>query len=253
MAEPKNILITGASSGLGEALALAYSMAGVTLFLSGRHAERLEAVARQTRQRGAKTETAVLDVTDEQAMKEWIERADDLAPLDLVIANAGVSAGTGKGEESEAQAKEIFATNLYGVFYTIWPIVERMKKRGQGQIALMSSLAGFRGIPGAPSYAASKAAVRVYGEALRGELATHGVKVNVICPGFVKTRMTDVNDFPMPFLMSAERAAQIMKRGMASNKPRIAYPWQMAAVVGLLTALQLRWTDALFAKLPRKG
>jgi len=248
----RHILITGASSGLGAALAAAYSEHGVTLFLAGRNEQRLQETAAQVQERGAKAHTKIIDVTDAQAMAAWINEVDAACPLDLVIANAGISAGTGKGDETAAQSRAIFDTNVFGVFNTVHPVVSLMKRRGWGQIAIMSSLAGFRGIPGAPSYVASKAAVRLFGEALRGELAPLGVKVNVICPGFVKTPMTDVNTFPMPFVMEAPRAAQIIKKGLVRDKARISFPWPMSVIIWVLAALPLFLTDPLLERLPRK-
>ncbi len=248
----KNILITGASSGIGAALALVYAEEKACLFLAGRNDNRLQHTAAQVIAKGGQAHVKVIDVTDSTAMRTWIEEVDHTHPLDLVIANAGISAGTGKGDESEEQNAAIFATNVHGVFNTLHPIIPRMKKRQAGQIAIMASLAGFFGIPGAPSYAASKAAVRVYGEGLRGDLAPHGVKLSVVCPGFVQTPMTDVNNFKMPFLMSADRAAQITKKGLEKNKARIAFPLRFAALIWLVAALPPAWTDALFAKLPKK-
>lgn len=247
-----HILITGASSGLGAALALAYAKEGHKLALGGRDKPRLEVIAQDARDLGAEVTTHIVDVSNAWDMEDWLKQADDAAPLDLVIANAGISAGTGKGGESKAQALEIMDVNVHGVLNTIFPILPRMKKRGAGQLAIMSSLAGFRGLPGAPAYGASKAAVRVYGEALRGELAAYGVKVNVICPGFVKTPMTDVNNFKMPFLMNTDQAAQIMKKGLAKNKARITFPWRMAALVWVLSSLPASWSDRLIGRLPRK-
>lgn len=253
MRSPKYILITGASSGLGAALARAYARRGVVLFLLGRDEARLQACLEKVEALGAKGSIKVLDVTDGPALRAWIEQTDKAYPLDLIIANAGISAGTGKGEEGEEQSKSIFATNLHGVLNTVFPVLPLMKKRRRGQIAIMSSLAGFRGIPGAPSYAASKAAVRVYGEALRVEMAPFGIEVNVICPGFVQTPMTAVNDFHMPFLLSDDKAATIMKRGLEANKARIAFPLPMAFIIWLIAALPVALTDWLFAKLPKKG
>lgn len=252
MVLPQTILITGASSGLGAALALDYAASDKTLFLSGRDGARLEAVAEKAREKGAKVQAQKIDVTDRKAMKEWIEACDADAPLDLVIANAGISAGTGGGEETEAQAAAIFATNVGGVLNTIFPVLPLMKMRRRGQIAIMASLAGFRGLPGAPAYCASKAAARVYGESLRSEMAAYGVAVNVICPGFVKTPMTDVNGFKMPFLMEAEKAARIIRRGLSQNKARIAFPWPMVALVWLFAALPAGLTDRFLARLPKK-
>jgi short-subunit dehydrogenase len=247
------ILITGASSGIGEALALAYAGAGVRLALTGRDVARLDAIADACRARGARVETARLDVADGAAMQTQLTRWDDFEPIDFVIANAGISAGTGGGGETEAQLRAITAVNVDGVINTVAPLLPRMIARGRGQLALMSSLAGFRGVAGAPAYCASKAWVRVYGESLRLEHAPQGIRVSVICPGFVRSRMTAVNKFPMPFLMDAERAARIIQRGLAANRGRIAFPWPMVAAVWLFNTLPVRLTDALLTLLPRKG
>ena len=126
---PRSILITGASSGLGEALARAYAGPGVTLALSGRDGRRLEAVAEACRALAAEVTAEVVDVTERDAMGRWIEAADDARPLDLVIANAGISAGTGGTDDPEAQARAIFAVNLTGVLNTVHPVVARMRAR----------------------------------------------------------------------------------------------------------------------------
>jgi short-subunit dehydrogenase len=247
-----HILITGASSGIGEALALAYAASDVQLALTGRNAARLQAIAEACRARGAAVESAVLDVADRAAMADRLTRWDDATPIELVIANAGISAGTGAGQETEAQLRAIADVNVGGVMNTVAPLLPRLIARRRGQIALMSSLAGFRGVAGAPAYCASKAWVRVYGESLRLELAAHGIGVSVICPGFVRSRMTAVNKFPMPFLMDTERAARIIQRGLSANRGRIAFPWPMAAAVWFLNALPARVADALLTGLPRK-
>ncbi len=247
------ILITGASSGIGAALALAYAGPGAVLALGGRDGERLAAVAAECRALGARVQAETIDVTDRQALAAWIGRADDMAPLALVIANAGISGGTGEGDESEAQARRILAVNVDGVLNTVHPALERMRPRRAGHIAIMSSLAAFRGFPGAPAYCASKAAVRVLGESLRGSLHTSGIGVSVICPGYVESRMTAVNRFAMPMLMPADRAARIIRRGIAANRGRIAFPWPVYAAVRLLAGLPTAWTDPLLRRLPRKG
>ena len=250
---PTSILITGASSGIGAALARAYAAPGVRLALSGRNEARLTMVAGLCRGAGAEVTAALRDVTDAEAMAAWIAELDQQRPLDLVIANAGISAGTAGGGEDRAQSEAVFAVNLDGVRNTVLPAIERMRARGHGQIALMSSLAAFRGFPGAPAYCASKAAVRIWGEALRGALAGQGVGVSVICPGFVRSRMTEVNDFPMPFLMDAERAAAIIRRGLARNRGRIAFPWPTYFWAWLLGALPTPLTDRLLRQMPRKA
>jgi short-subunit dehydrogenase len=157
------------------------------------------------------------------------------------------------GGESAAQLRRITDVNVTGVINTVAPLLPRLVGRRRGQIALMSSLAGFRGFAGAPAYCASKAWVRVYGESLRTELATQGIGVSVICPGFVRSRMTAVNRFPMPFLMDGERAARIIQRGLAKDRARIAFPWPMASAVWLLATLPAALTDAVIRRLPRKG
>ncbi|CCG40376.1 SDR family NAD(P)-dependent oxidoreductase [Magnetospirillum molischianum] len=252
-ADPAAILITGASSGLGAAMAQGYARVGVTLFLTGRDESRLAKVAQDCRERGADVSAETLDVTDSDALAAWIEACDRRRPLDLVIANAGISAGTADGTEGVDQTRAIFAVNLNGVVNTVMPAVAVMRPRRRGQIAIMSSMAGFRGIGGAPAYCASKAAVRVWGEALRGALASDGLAVSVICPGFVATPMTDVNRFTMPLLMEADAAARLIRRKLATNTGRIAFPWPMAALSWIAAALPDALADRLTRRLPAKG
>ncbi len=252
MQNPKSIVITGGSSGIGAALAQRYALPGRFLALSGRNSERLEAVAERCRAAGAEVETAVLDVSDRESLEAWLAGIDRHHPLELVIANAGVSAGTGEFGEDAGQARQIFMVNVDGVVSTVQAALSLMRPRRRGQVAIMSSLAAFRGFPGAPAYCASKAAVRVWGEALRGMVAGDGLGVSVICPGYVKSRMTAVNDFPMPFLMEAERAAKIIQRGLAANKARIIFPRRLFAAVWLLALLPPGWTDPLLKRLPEK-
>ena len=252
MRDPRSILITGASSGIGEALASAYAAPGVRLALGGRDAGRLEAVAAGCRARSAEVAAVVIDVTDRAAMARWLEDCERARPIDLVIANAGIGAGTEEGAESEAQTRDIFAVNLDGVLNTVLPLIPRFLARGRGQIALMSSLASFRGFPGAPTYCASKAALRVWGEGLRGDLRSRGVEVSVICPGFVVSRMTARNKFRMPFLMPADRAAAIVRRGLSRDRGRIAFPFPMYFAVWLAGTLPPILTDPLFWRLPKK-
>ncbi len=249
---PRSILITGASSGIGEALARAYAAPGVALALAGRDQARLAAVAAACRALGAVVRAEALDVCEREPLAAWIAEADGAAPLDLAIANAGVSAGTGSGVETAAQARRLLNTNVGGVVDTVLPAVALMRLRGHGQIAIMASLAAFRGFPGAPAYCAGKAAVKVWGEALRGELHEAGIGVSVICPGYVKSRMTAGNSFHMPLLMEADRAARIIRRGLARNRARIAFPWRLYAAVWLISALPQSLTDPLLRRLPKK-
>lgn len=252
MKDPKSIVITGGSSGIGEALARAYAAPGVFLGLTGRDRERLDRVAEACRSAGAEVVTAVLDVRDAEALAAWLAELDRARPLELVVANAGVSAGTGSFGETAEQARAILSVNVDGVVNTCLAAAELMRPRGRGQLAIMSSLAAFRGFPGAPAYCASKAAVRVWGEALRGMLHAQGLQVSVICPGYVESRMTAVNDFPMPLLMEAGRAAGIIRRGLAADRARIVFPRRLYAAVWLLGLLPPAWTDPLLRRLPEK-
>lgn len=246
----RSILITGASGGIGAALAQAFAAPGVHLALGGRDPARLEGVADACRRAGALGQGESVDVTDRAAMTKWVLGVDRGAPLDLVIANAG-TAGPG-GDGGPEAARTIFAVNLDGVLNTILPILPAMAARGCGQLALMSSLAGFRGLPSAPAYCASKAAVRVWGEALRGRLGRQGITVSVICPGFVRTPMTAGNPFPMPLIMAPERAAAIIRRGLLRRRARIAFPLPLYWGVRLLQALPPGLADRRLARLPDK-
>lgn len=247
------IVITGASSGIGAALARAYAVTGHTLALTGRDETRLAAVAQACRTSGAEVEYAALDVTDRAALANWLVASDARQPIDLLIANAGISAGTGEAGETVEQAERIFAVNLTGVLNTLHPVIPLMQQRGRGKIALMASLAGLRGLPTAPAYSASKGAVRLYGEGLREALAPSGISVSVICPGFIRTPMTAVNKFPMPFLMDVDQAARRIKSGLTRKKARIAFPGVLYTAVWLLAALPVSWGDCLLRRLPGKA
>ncbi|MBU6474528.1 MAG: SDR family NAD(P)-dependent oxidoreductase [Alphaproteobacteria bacterium] len=253
MAKDKVILITGASSGIGRALALALAAPETTLLLTGRNAAKLDETARLCRAKGATAETSVIPVTDRAAFEKQVLDWDNARGIDVVIANAGVSGGTSMDDaQNEAQLREIFDINLTGTFNTVNPLIPRFQTRKSGHIVLMSSMAGFRGMPNAPAYSTSKVAVRAYGDALRPLLKKDGVTVSTIFPGFIKTPMTDVNNFKMPFLMDVDKAAEIIKRGIDGKKAAIAFPWQMHAFCWLLGALPRRLGDWILSHAPQK-
>ncbi len=256
MRDPSCVVVTGASSGLGEVLALAYAAPGKLLALTGRNRERLDHVATSCRAKGAETIADIVDVRDAEAMATWLNEVNAYRPIDLVIANAGVSPGTSGMTEHSDQVRAIFEINLGGVVNTVQPAIELMKAnptsaRPRGQIAIMASMAAYVGFPGAAAYSATKGAVRIWGEALRAELHGDGIEVTVIAPGYVRSRITDHNTYRMPMFMEADRAARIMMRGLARNKPVVAFPLPIYAAVRLLAMLPRRLTDPLFRRATR--
>jgi short-subunit dehydrogenase len=252
----RDVLITGASSGLGRALAEASAAPGVRLHLSGRDAGRLEAAAAACRARGAEVAPRVIDVRDADAMEGWIREAPR---LDLVIANAGVSAGTGGGQEPPAQSRRIFDINVTGVLNTALPALERMALQPpgpdgvRGRVAVIASIAAFVAAPGAPAYCATKSAVQRWAEALDGTERGRGLRLHAVCPGYVRTPMTAGNAFPMPFLMSPEEAARRTLRGIAAGRVRVTYPLPLYLAARLVGALPPALRNAVFGRLPAKA
>lgn len=224
------VVITGASSGIGRALALHYAKAGVVLGLAGRDPERLEDVCRACTARGAKVVSGLFDIRDRQAVSDWLLALDDAGPVTLLVANAGIAGGTQQdgGREDAAPAAAQIEVNLQGVLNTVHPLLPRMAARGRGQIALMSSIAALVPLPDSIAYGASKAAVLYYGRALRQNLAGTGLRISVICPGFVTSPMSARYSGWKPLEMSAERAAAIVARGLRRNRPVIAFPRSLA-------------------------
>lgn len=241
-----SIVLTGASSGIGEALALDYAAPGVALALTGRDAERLGAVVAGCRAKGATVVAETIDVTDRERFLPWLTAFDAAHPVDLVIANAGISIDKDNSSLDDFSIiRKTLDVNINGVLNTVEPLLHPMMTRKRGQIGIVSSLAGFIGLPYSASYNASKAAVRVWGESIRYVLKKDGIGVSVICPGFVVSRITAEAPFPMPFLMSSARASSIIRRGLAANKPRIAFPIGTKAGVWLGSVLPGGWTARL--------
>ncbi len=222
----RHVLITGATSAIGGALAILYAEPGVTLHLHGRDTDRLGEVAEQCRSRGAGVVTQRLDVRDLSAVRQWLEA---LGPLDLVIITAGLNAHVGSSGEAEslADVDALVDVNLKAAMHIVHAVLPGMRARGRGQIALLSSLAGYFGLPVTPTYCATKAGLKAYGEALRGWLGAEGIQVSVVMPGYVRSPMCDAMPGPKPFLWSPERAAQVIRRGLARNKARISFPFPL--------------------------
>ncbi len=250
-----NVLITGASSGIGEALAEYYAANGAArLFICGRNAERLEKVRASCVALGAEVFAEVLDVADSKAMAEWVARCNDIAPLNLAIANAGM----GTVNETDDSIRNTFATNVNGVINTVLPVLQAYRARPaqyaeDKAVAVVSSMAGYHGLPTCPAYSASKACVKAWGEALRPVLKREGIRMSVICPGFVRSRITDQNTCPMPFFMEAPQAAKIIVEGIKANKGIIAFPWPLRFVVWLVSVLPNCVSDLLYGRLPPKA
>ena len=248
---PPTILITGASSGIGKALALHYARAGGRLALIGRNEQRLAETAEACRALGAEVNVAALDVRDRAALSAWIAQFDGVTPIDLVIANAGVMEGRRPGADNEPAdaAYRMLETNVLGVLNTVQPLIPAMLARGRGQIAIVSSIAGFTPLPDAPSYSASKAALLHYGLSLRALLGSRSVRVNVICPGYVDTPMLRRELGTKPFQMAADKAAQLIARGLERDRALIVFPKffaLMTRIGGLLPDRLRRWTMAPF-------
>ncbi len=223
------VLITGASSGIGAALAGHYAAPGTTLLLNGRDAARLTAIGEACRAKGASVQIEARDLRDREAVRAWIRAAYALAPIDLAIVNAAVNGGhPAGGLETEATAFETLDINLNGAMNVALPLVTLMEARGHGQIALVSSLAAFAPLPDAPAYSGTKAALLAHGLALRQKLRARGVRINVVTPGYVRTPMGANYQGWRPLEMSAEEAAIRIARGLARDRGVIAFPWPVA-------------------------
>ena len=247
---PHTILITGASGAIGSALARTYATAGVRLILHGRDPDRLQEVRQACERLGAVVDCFTLDVRFIERLRSWIREVDRATPLDLVIANAGMNidvGGDGQGESWEA-AEAVLDTNIRATMALVDAVLPGMRARGSGQIALISSLAAYFGLPITPSYCASKAAVKAYGEALRGWLEAEGIRVSVVMPGYVDSPMCRAMPGPKPFLLRPERAARLIQQGLARNQARISFPfplnlgtWALAVLPAQLSQRIVRW------------
>ncbi len=248
----KTIIITGASSGLGAALAKAYASFEIRLFLFGRSMERLNRIAEDCRSLKSEVTTIECDVTNQVEMHEHISKISQLYGIDIIIACAGISAGTLGKPESIEQVNAIFATNLQGTLNTIMPAIDFMLTRQKGKVVIISSMAGLLGLSSAPAYSASKCAVKNLGDALRGYLKQFNIDVCVVIPGYVDTPMTKVNKFPMPFKISAEKAATIIMQGIERRNGIIAFPKVIYILLKLVNLLPYRLLDYINSKLPGK-
>jgi short-subunit dehydrogenase len=253
------VFITGASSGIGQALAGHYARQGAILGLAARRDEQLKALAESLNKDCAmQVFCYALDVADAAALRaaseDFIARVG--AP-DIVIANAGISSGTLTECADDLEAiRRIFDTNVYGMAATFSPFIATMRQSATqgraGRLVGIASVAGIRGLPGAEAYSASKSAVITYLESLRLEMRASGIKVVTILPGYIKTPMTAVNPYRMPFLLPADEAARRFARVIERGCSYGVIPWQMGVVAKILRLLPNWLYDRLFANAPRK-
>jgi len=238
---PRSIVITGASSGIGADLAKHYAQNGVALALIGRNQERLQETVKACEAKGAKVSFLKADVTEQDSLQDFLLKFDAESPVDLIIANAGVTEGTSAtSNDIVAATRTLFGTNVYGTFNTILPLIPKMKERQSGQIALMASITAYTGAPRLTSYAATKAALKIYGEGLRGMLYRDNIFITTICPGYVETSMTDQakkEGVHLIGLVSSKDAIRRITSGLRENEATIVFPTILAYPMWLLSIL----------------
>ncbi|MBT88522.1 MAG: short-chain dehydrogenase [Candidatus Marinimicrobia bacterium] len=222
------VFITGASSGIGEYLAYAYAKQGYFIGLVARRKDRLDQVAIQCTELGGQTKVYPLDVLNDVECKSAI--ADFIAlpgEMDTVYANAGVGSPDGLSSGSAEKMNHVLSVNILGVTNTVMPFIPHFKEIRNGKIAIISSVASFRGLAHHAAYSGSKAAVRNMSQGWGTALHKHGISFTAVCPGFIESEMTGDNEFPMPFLMETKVAAQKIIRAVNRRKKVFIFPWQM--------------------------
>ncbi|MBN1302698.1 MAG: SDR family NAD(P)-dependent oxidoreductase [Melioribacteraceae bacterium] len=248
--ENKNILITGASSGIGEALVKSLAEYKCTLFLISRNMDKLREMQNNLSSFPAEINIYRCDVSKKDEVKltaaEMLSKSDT---IDLAILNAGISRWVFPENYNSADAEETFGTNFLGMIYWIENLLPKFIERKKGTIAAVSSLADNRGYSGSGFYCASKAAISMYFEGLAVDLNSYNIKVVTIKPGFVKTPMTDKNDFMMPFLITPEKAADIIIKGLIKEKRYIIFPYVMYMLTRLVGLIPDRLYE-FFARQP---
>lgn len=234
----KIVFITGASSGIGEYVAYEYAKQGATIGLAARRKELLEKVSAKCEELGGKTIICETDVTNQSATKMVIDDfISKSGGIDIVIANAGISGKIELDNGNSAEINRMLSTNILGVTNTVIPVLPTMLKQQSGRVVVLSSIAGFRGLPGRSGYSASKAAVRFMANSWRSSFAKDGISFTTICPGFINTDMTNKHKYHMPFLMDVDVFAKKMVNAIEKKKKTYIVPWQWRFVVPLIKAV----------------
>lgn len=231
----KTIFLTGASSGIGEGLAIAMAEKGAIVALVARREEELTRIAEQIAAKNGIARVFAVDVTDAEGLANAAQAfRDEFGHIDIMIANAGIGGNDQKTREYDpASVRKLIDINLLGAVNSIHAVIKPMQERGKGHLVAISSLAGFRGLPKSAAYSASKGAMTNFFESVRLDQAANGIDVTIIQPGFIKTPLTSGRSNKMPFLMDLEDAIPHFLRAIERKKPFAAFPWQLATIVRL--------------------
>jgi short-subunit dehydrogenase len=252
---PKIILITGATGAIGGALARHYAKPDTCLILQGRNSDKLDDIAKVCAAAGASVTTKILDLRNIAALQQWLAELSVKQLPDLAIANAGVNIthdSDGQGEQWQ-DVETVLEVNIKSTLALVNTLTPAMRRRRSGQIALISSLAAYYGLPVMPSYCASKAAIKAYGEAMRGGLEKDNVQINVVMPGYVQSTMADAVSGPKPFLWTADRAAKTIAKGLAKNQARISFPFPLNVGTWFLAVFPAQLSQQILAFIGYKG
>ncbi|MEM1205186.1 MAG: SDR family NAD(P)-dependent oxidoreductase [Acidobacteriota bacterium] len=246
----KKILISGASSGLGEFLARELVRRGARVGLLARRAERLETLAEELRAAGGVAAWATADVTDDDGLAAALDRlGDELGGVDVIIANAGYGHPEPPHRHKPGAAIQMYDTNVFGMLRMIDWALPRFIEQGSGHIVGVASMASYLGLPSSASYCGTKAAMRVHLQGLRVTLRHYGIAVTTICPGFVESELTAKNKTPMPFLWKTERAVRLMADAIEKRRGEVTFPWQMRWLIGGLSRLlPTSWVEVLLRR-----
>ena len=243
----KTIWITGASSGIGKALAIKFAQEGWNVAISARREELLKEISKSQKN----ISYFPLDVTDSEKCKSVFEEIKKkLGDIDISVFSTGIHDPKSEKTLNIDKVKKIMEVNFFGTINSINSVYEYYKSRKSGHISIVSSVAGYRGLPAAGAYCASKSALSSFAESLYFDLKRHDVRVSLISPGFIKTPMTDKNDFPMPMIKSAEFAAEQMFKGLTKSKSfEIHFPKSFTSIMKVLKVIP----NGLYFKIVEKG